>query len=132
VLLLLLQLVLKMEEALAANRGNTSSGSPVAAGDGGASPEGLGSSASSLASSATAAAQLLPWSEHQLPLVELLVLLHWLQQHTVRLQLAPGSSADLYVDPELQVFTAVRVPALAMQSRPSLVGGGIPQQRSGA
>lgn len=66
----------------------------------------------------------LPWAADELPVVELLSLLHWLQQHVVRLQLAPGGSADLYLDPDPEVYAAVRVPLLAMQSRPTLISGG--------
>lgn len=66
----------------------------------------------------------LPWPADELPIVELLSLLHWLQQHVVRLQLAPGGCADLYLNPDLEVYAAVRVPLLAMQSRPTLISGG--------
>jgi hypothetical protein len=69
-------------------------------------------------------ARQLPWAANELPIVELLSLLHWLQQHVVRLQLAPGGCADLYLNPDLEVYAAVRVPLLAMQSRPTLISGG--------
>jgi hypothetical protein len=85
-----------------------------------------------LAAFAAASAQRLPWPEDQpLPLAELLSLLYWLQQHVVRLQLAPGAPADLYMDPDLEVYAAVRVPMLSMQSRPTLIGGEGTQQRQG-
>lgn len=120
-----LQLVLRMEEALSASssaRGSSATASdpaPAAA----STPDAPANSPPGLSASAAAAAQLLPWPEHQLPLAELLSLLYWLQQHVVRLQLAPGASADLYMDPDLEVYAAVRVPMLAMQSRPTLIGG---------
>jgi hypothetical protein len=84
------------------------------------------------AASPAAGAQRLPWPEDQaLPLAELLSILYWLQQHAVRLQLAPGAGADLYMDPDLEVYAAVRVPTLSMQSRPTLIGGEASQQRQG-
>jgi hypothetical protein len=63
----------------------------------------------------------LQWTPSQLPLVELLELLSWLQQHVVRLQLPPGGCADLHLDPSREVYAALRVPALAMQGRPTLL-----------
>eukprot|EP00775_Hariotina_reticulata_P006353 gene6353-6586_t len=76
--------------------------------------------------------QILPWPADQLPIVELLTLLFWLQQHAVRLQLAPGTCADLYLDPDLDVYAAVKVPVLAMQSRPTLISGGLSTQAAGS
>lgn len=69
-------------------------------------------------------AHQLPWPADQLPIAELFDLLHWMQQGVVRLQLAPGGTADLYLDPQLEVYAALRVPVLGMQSRPTLVAGG--------
>jgi hypothetical protein len=120
------QLVLKMEQAL-----STAGATPVADAAP-ASPPDAPASSPGLAAFAAASAQRLPWPEDQpLPLAELLSLLYWLQQHAVRLQLAPGASADLYMDPDLEVYAAVRVPMLSMQSRPTPIGGEGTQQRQG-
>lgn len=121
-----LQLLLKVEQAL-------SSTAPAPAADpaAAATPDAPASSPGQAATGA-AAAQRLPWLEDQpLPLAELLGLLYWLQQHAVRLQLAPGAAADLYMDPDLEVYAAVRVPTLSMQSRPTLIGGEASRQRQG-
>jgi len=119
------QLVLKLEEALAAAR-------PAAAADAAPTPSpSAPASSPGLAATAAAAAQRLPWPENQLPLAELLNLLFWLQQHAVRLQLAPGAAADLYLDPDLEVYAAVRVPMLALQSRPTLIAGETTQRQQG-
>jgi hypothetical protein len=119
--------VLKVEQALA-------SASPVPAAEpfpAAATPDAPAASPG-LTASAAAALQRLPWPEDQpLPLAELLGLLYWLQQHAVRLQLAPGAAADLYMDPDLEVYAAVRVPMLCMQSRPTMIGGEASQQRQG-
>jgi hypothetical protein len=88
---------------------STSTSVPAAASPGGSQP---------------APVRQMPWAANELPIVELLSLLHWLQQHVVRLQLAPGGCADLYLNPDLEVYAAVRVPLLAMQSRPTLISGG--------
>lgn len=76
-------------------------------------------------------AHQLPWAADQLPIAELFSLLQWMQQSVVRLQLAPGGTADLYLDPQLEVYAALRVPALAMQSRPTLITGGLGNQTLG-
>lgn len=122
-----LQLVLKTEQALStAGTAAAADAAPAATPDAPANSPGQ-------VATAAAAAQRLPWPEDQpLPLAELLSLLYWLQQHAVRLQLAPGAAADLYMDPDLEVYAAVRVPMLLMQSRPTLIGGDASQQRQGA
>ncbi|KAF6253188.1 hypothetical protein COO60DRAFT_1463300 [Scenedesmus sp. NREL 46B-D3] len=107
------QLILKVEEAMEAATSSSNAGSgastEAAAVPGGGQPPPV---------------RQLPWAADELPVVELLSLLHWLQQHVVRLQLAPGGCADLYLNPDLEVYAAVRVPLLAMQSRPTLISGG--------
>jgi hypothetical protein len=120
------QLVLKMEQAL-------SSATPAPAAEPAPAPTpDAPANSPGQAAPPPAAAQRLPWPEDQpLPLAELLSILYWLQQHAVRLQLAPGAGADLYMDPDLEVYAAVRVPALSMQSRPTLIGGEGSQQRQG-
>lgn len=73
----------------------------------------------------------LPWPADQLPIPELFSLLQWMQQSVVRLQLGPGGTADLYLDPQLELYAALRVPALAMQSRPTLISSGNGSQSLG-
>lgn len=90
------------------------------------STNGTGSSSNSdPTATKTLQAHQLPWAADQLPIAELFALLQWLQQSVVRLQLAPGGTADLYLDPRLEVYAALRVPVLAMQSRPTLITGGL-------
>lgn len=135
-LLVLLQLLIKLDEAISKAKGAAPPPASV-------SPEDIPGAglfrtdatlAAGAAGSGAAAArqhlhvQMLPWPADQLPIVELLTLLFWLQQHAVRLQLAPGACADLYLDPDLDVYAAVKVPVLAMQSRPTLISGGLSTQ----
>lgn len=115
-----------MEEALAGQRP-----SPAAEVAAALTPDAQANSPAGLAATTAMRAQRLPWPEDQLPLADLLGLLYWLQQHAVRLQLAPGAAADLYMDPDLEVYAALRVPMLAMQSRPTLIGGDHTQQQEG-
>jgi hypothetical protein len=115
---LVTQLILKVEEAMEAANSSTSSAANTATNT--AAP----AAAATPGGSQPAPARQLPWPANELPVVELLSLLHWLQQHVVRLQLAPGGCADLNLNPELEVYAAVRVPLLAMQSRPTLISGG--------
>eukprot|EP00878_Enallax_costatus_P006928 GHUV01007260.1.p1 GENE.GHUV01007260.1~~GHUV01007260.1.p1 ORF type:complete len:2890 (+),score=849.52 GHUV01007260.1:2-8671(+) len=89
------------------------------------------SSSSDPAASSPLQAHQLPWAADQLPIAELFALLQWMQQSVVRLQLAPGGTADLYLDPQLEVYAALRVPVLAMQSRPTLITGGVGNQTLG-
>jgi hypothetical protein len=112
-----MQLILKVEEAMEAANSTTSS-SAASNSTSAAAP------AASPGGSQPAPARQMLWAANELPIVELLSLLHWLQQHVVRLQLAPGGCADLYLNPELEVYAAVRVPLLAMQSRPTLISDG--------
>jgi hypothetical protein len=109
------QLILKVEEAMEAANSSTSSST---------ASSGTNTAAATPGGTQPLPVRQLPWAANELPIVELLSLLHWLQQHVVRLQLAPGGCADLYLNPDLEVYAAVRVPLLAMQSRPTLISGG--------
>jgi hypothetical protein len=137
-LVFLLQLLIKLDEAISKGKGVNATavaGSPgdVAAAAGPSRPDATAAAAGATGPGSTPARQhlhvhMLPWPADQLPTVELLTLLFWLQQHAVRLQLAPGGCADLYLDPDFDVYVAVKVPVLAMQSRPTLISGGVSTQ----
>ncbi|WIA12623.1 hypothetical protein OEZ85_006280 [Tetradesmus obliquus] len=108
-------LILKVEEAMEAASASPSSST---------ASSGTSTAAATPGGNQQLPVRQLPWPADELPIVELLSLLHWLQQHVVRLQLAPGGCADLYLNPDLEVYAAVRLPLLAMQSRPTLISGG--------
>lgn len=56
-----------------------------------------------------------------IPQDEVLSLLRWLQCHVSFLAMEPGEVGDLFVNLAGDVFAAVQVKSLSMQSKPTLV-----------